>query len=264
MILGQDILRLLTVKALLGRTWAGTRVFDSPAKPADLTIEQERAAFLGVYTDEADHDLDGQSFWNPDATVYLLIECATADRITVPGKPNGSGPTEPPAGETTITLSQTDQALELVIGMLARQVVQALLATDQNNPWAELWRLFTSPGRSRVEVRRGGPGQEGQQSAIRYASRIMRMSLKVIADPVYGEGIPKGFWTRFFEVAEADTQDLAHIVPIIKAHFETEPGVLSWRVEQMRGTYTTPGLHSTGITPVEERLREGWRATKRG
>lgn len=262
MILGQDILRLLTVKALRGRTWAGNRVFDSPAKPADLTIEQERAAFIGVYTDEADHDLDGQSFFNPDATVYLLIECATADRITIPGQPDGSTPTTPPAGNTTITLSQTDQALELVIGCLARQVVQALMATD--NEWAELWRLYTAIGRSRVEVRRGGPGQDAAQSAIRYASRIMRMAVKVIADPTYGEGIPDGFWRRFFEIAEADTQDLAFLVPILKAHFDTVPGLLSWRVEQARGTYTQWGTHSLGITPVEERLREGWSARKRG
>lgn len=262
MLLGQDVLRLLTCKALMGRTWAGNRVFDSPAKPADLTIAEQRAAFLGVYTDEADIDLDGQSFFNPDARVYLLIECATAERITVPGKPGGSSPSEPPAGETTITLAQTDQALELIIGMLGRQVIQALLATD--NVWAELWRHFTTPGRTRVEVRRGGPGQENQQSAIRYASRIMRMQLNLVADPVYGEGIPNGFWKRFFEVAEADTEDLAHIVPILKAHFETTPGVLSWRVEHARGTYTTPGVHSLGITPVEERLREGWFARKRG
>ena len=56
MILGQDVLRLLTVKALKGRTWAGERVYDSPAQPADLKIAEERAPFIGVYTDDADAD----------------------------------------------------------------------------------------------------------------------------------------------------------------------------------------------------------------
>lgn len=250
LILGQDILRLLTVKALRGRTWAGMRVFDSPAKPADLMIEQERAAFIGVYTDEADHTLDGQSFHNPESQVYLLIECATADRITVPGKPNGPSPSEPPAGGSTITISQTDEALELIIGLLARQAVQALLATD--NIWSELWRLFCTPGRSRVETRRGGPGQQAQQSAVRYASRVMRMQLTVLADPVYGEAIPEGFWKRFFEAIEADTDDLAHIAPILRAHFETNPLLASWRIEQKRGTYTFEALRSLGITPLPQ------------
>jgi len=296
--LSQDILRLLTIKALQGRTWADDRVFDSPSQPADLKIEQDRAAFISCYTDEADVDLDGQSFHNADAKVYLLIECAAADRMTVPALPDGTSQSQPPAAETVTTLAQTDQALELIIGCLARQAIQALLATD--NIWSELWRLFTTPGRSRVEVRRGGPGQEGQQSAIRYASRIMRMQVSVLADPVYGEGIgePKrhdhknghdngddddddapehdhrhnrrrhqpGFWERFFEAAEADVEQpddtplirqtrLAGIVPILRAHFETNPPLVSWRIEQKRGTYTFEALRSLGITPAPENIR---------
>ena len=83
MILGQDVLRLLTVKALKGRTWAGGRVYDSPAQPADLKIEEERAPFIGVYTDDADADTQDDSLHNPDARVYLTIECAVADQIVV-------------------------------------------------------------------------------------------------------------------------------------------------------------------------------------
>lgn len=250
MILGQDILRLVTVRALMGRTWAKDRVFDSPATAADLKIPAERAApFIGVYTDDADIDLDWQSLHNPDAKVYLLIECAAADRMTIPGQPSGANPSEPPVPQTTISLAQTDQGLELIVGMLARQVTQALLATD--NIWAELWRLFTTPGRSRVEVRRGGPGQDERQSAIRYASRIMRFQLSIIADPVYGEGIPEGFWTRFFEVARED-DELGDVAPLLWDHFVTEPGLPSWRIEQKRGTYTLEALQRLGIAPLPQ------------
>ena len=248
MILGQDVLRLLTVKALKGRTWAGGRVYDSPAQAADLKIEEERAPFIGVYTDDADADTQDDSLHNPDARVYLTIECAVADQIVVaPAGPDANAHA-PPGGPHTTTLAQTDSGLELSIGFLSQQALQALLAVD--SPWSELWRLFTVAGRPRVEVRRGGPGQLQQQSAIRFASRIMRMQLSVLADPVYGEPIPKGFWRDFFDLAH-DDPDLGAIAALIEAHFQTTPGLPSWRIEQKRGSYTLQGLTALGIAPLD-------------
>jgi hypothetical protein len=252
MILGQDVLRLLTVKAIrAGHTWAGDRVFDSPAQPADIKIEQDRDPFIAVYTDDADIDLESDSFHNPDARVYLLIECACADVVRVPARPPDSNAKAPPGVERTIRLSQTDEGLELAIGCLAQQCIQALLA---DNDWAELWRIFTSCGRHRVETRRGGPGQQAQQSAIRFASRIMRMQLTVLADPVYGEGIPHAFWNKFIATAEADPDlgagDENSIVALLKNHFHTVPTLPSWEIERRRGTWTRQGVAALGIAPL--------------
>jgi hypothetical protein len=254
MILGQDILRLLTVKAIRnGRTWVGDRVFDSPALPADIKIETDREPFIAVYTDDADLTLEGGSFHNPDSQVYLLIECAVANVVTVPPKPPDSNAQTPPGLEQTIRLSQTDEALELSIGCMAQQAIQALM--DDKNPWAELWRTF-APRRYRVETRRGGPGQQAAQSAVRFASRVMRMQVEVLADPVYGEGIPNGFWKDFFAMAEADPdygrpdpETKVSIADLLRSHFETTPGIPSWKVEQRRGTYTRQGVASLGIVP---------------
>jgi hypothetical protein len=242
MIIGQDVLRLLTVKALRGATWAGPRVYDSPAQPADMNIVNGRAPFIGVYTDDAEIDLDGQSLHNGTAHIHLLIECAAADKITVAA--DGGAPA---TGAEKMTLAQTDEGLELIIGFVARQAVQALMATG--NPWAELWRQFTTPGRERVEIRRGGPGQDRQESAIRYASRIMRMTLIVLADPVYGEGVLSGFWPTFLRTCDADAE-LAGTAALIRAHFETEPGLPSWRVAQKQGTYTHDAMMALGIAPL--------------
>lgn len=247
MTLGQDILRLITVRALRDRTWVGARVYDSPATPADLMLGRDRAPFIAVYTDDADHELEGQSFHNPTSALYLLIECAAATRVTIAARPGGNAPSSPPAAASAVSLVQTDEGLELIIGCIARQVIQALMATDSE--WAELWRLFATI-RTRVEVRRGGPGQDSEQSGIRYASRIMRMEIMPIADPVYGEGVPSGFWTRFFTAAEADPE-LSKVAPMLRGHFESTPRLPSWRVEQMRGTYTFEALKSLGITPLD-------------
>lgn len=248
----QDALRLIAYKAIKGepgkpKTWAGDRVFDSPAQPADLKIKEERLPFISVYTDDADIDLDRQSLPDSDNKAFLLIECAFAEGIAVKPAEPGSGATGAPAGSTIIRISQTDEALELGIGVLARQATQALNATD--NEWAELFRLLTSTGRHRIEVRRGGTGQQEQQpAAVRFASRILRMQVSLLGEPVYGEGVTDEFWRRFIEACGKD-EELSEVAPLFRAQFETDPLLPSWRIEQKYGTYTRRGLAALGIAP---------------
>ena len=253
MILGQDILRLLTCRVLRGQTFAGNRVFDSPAQPADLKIAEDRAPFVAVYTDDADCDLQDESFNLADTRVYLLIECACI----------AAGPDKP--DNISVGLAHTDEGLELAIGFLSRQCIQAFQA---NTPWAELWKLFTSTGRHRVEVRRGGPGQQAQQAAIRFASRIMRMQLNVIADPVFGEPTQNGFWKRFVSLAEKDDElgwrpeptdtdpNPQSVIDLIRSQWETPTPLPQWRIDQQRGLWTNRALRSLGITPPRMRIEE--------
>src|SRR5512143_109458 len=96
-----DALRWLTVKSLRGRTWAGMRVFDSPATPADLRMETERAPFICVYVDDADLTGIGTT---AEITADLLIEVAVASTIMV----------GPDTGDTDTSDTDVDRAPELV------------------------------------------------------------------------------------------------------------------------------------------------------
>lgn len=258
MIIGQDILRLLTCRVLRGQTFAGNRVFDSPAQPADLKIAEDRAPFIAVYTDDADADLQDQSFNLADTRVYLLIECAC-----VAGAEKNPDMTDEQK-KLAVELAHTDEALELAIGILSRQCIQAF---QDHTPWAELWKKFTSTGRHRVEVRRGGPGQQSQQTAIRFASRIMRMQVNVLSDPVYGESTETtGFWKQFVALAEKDDElgfrpdptsddpNPQSVIELIRSQWETNPPAPQWRVDQRRGLWTNRALHSLGITPPRLRV----------
>jgi hypothetical protein len=257
MIVAQEVLRWLTIRSLKGRTWVGDRVFDSPAQPADLRLSTDRAAFIAVYTDDADIVLEGGSLTAADATVHLTIEIAVADTTLIePASNVDRDPSDPdidrvPGGDTVTTLAQTDEAIELTIGLISRQVIQALVAPD--NPWAELWRQMTI-SREKVEIRRGGPGQEQQETptAVRYASRILRFWVCVVGEPGYGEGVSddqRAFWPRLLTAFDGD-QEMAPLGALLREHFEREPGLPSWRSEQVYGTYTQEALITLGITPL--------------
>jgi hypothetical protein len=173
-----DALRLITVRALMGRTWAGARVFDSPSNPANLRLEEDRAPFLSVFVDDGDQgDEQGGEpvgFSLDLPAVWLIIECAVAVSVAVdpatrePVDHYGEDGTaydsqgNPIADpELVTTLQETDAASEIQIGLLAQQAISAIQATD--NPWADLWRLHTASGIRKVEVRRGGNGMPGTE-----------------------------------------------------------------------------------------------------
>jgi hypothetical protein len=256
MILAMDILRWLTVRAILDATWAGSNVHDSPAAPTEIRVTENPSPFVAVYTDDADvpietlgDDITDNSIAGSMPRVYLLIEVGVAEPQTIedPGE-NQPQDTDADAAEPAVQLSHTDQALEANIGFLARQVNQALLATG--NPWAELWRRLVVK-RSSVEIRRGGSGQQvANQPAVRYASRIMRYTLEVLAEPVYGEQ-PTGFWADLIAAFKADSK-LAGLGELIEGNFNPvgAPALPSWRIAQKHLTLTELGVRSLGIAPV--------------
>ena len=260
MMLAMDTLRWITVLALRDRTWAGPRVYDSPGQPADLRMESERAPFIAVYTDDADFVLGDQegvgtaSLYDSGGTAFLVIEVAVAGQMSdIPEV----DPAEDPDMIRTVRdrniLAATDQGLEARIGFIARQVMDALM--DPSNEWAELWRQLVVE-RNKVEVRRGGSGHEaGQDSAQRFASRIIRMELGIVGEPAPGEPQPAdGFWARFLAKALPDPE-LGGIASIISDHLETDEGE-AWRNSQRALGLTERGLRGIGIGPATAESQE--------
>ena len=149
--LSLDALRLITVKALKGATWAADRVFDSPATVADLRIEAQRQPFIAVFVDEADTEGIDQPTATGPMNTRLIIEAGVASAVAFQPAVD-VGPPEPPV--TITSLNDTDAGLEMTIGFLAEQVRDALMSTA--NPWAELWRGFVVQ-LNKLECVRGGP-----------------------------------------------------------------------------------------------------------
>jgi hypothetical protein len=241
------------VRLLKGKTLCGDAVFDSPSQPADLQIQDQQAPFIGVYTDDADVTLHENSLAGGTSRVYLILECAVGEQMAVDqdqdeDKTHGQGGGDDEPATPRLRLQETDDARELMIGLVARQANQAFLATD--NQWAELWRILV-PTRVSVEVRRGGPPLNRDAPAIRFASRVMRYTLEILDDPVWGQPLPEGFWTDFLAAIEADADFGSDVAELLRAQFEYPAGPLpSWRVAQKLLTITRPAIAAIGLAPV--------------
>jgi len=247
----------VTQKALLDKTWAGSRVYDSPSMAADVRLESDNQPFIAVYVDDADFNPPGDVYPNSGSdnrisltdaagAVRLILEIAVGSPRTATG---AAGEDLPDMGGVT-RINATDPALELQMGLVTRQALQALLSTNVNNPWSEIWRHWVVT-MTKIEVRRGGPGQEATPG-VRYASRLVVIHADIIGEPVRGEDLAEyAGWRTFFEAAEADPY-LAGSAALIRAHIEKPGGPLpGWRIEQKHLATTKAVMIGIGEGPVE-------------
>jgi hypothetical protein len=244
-----DAIRIITWRALRGKTWAMNRVYDSPSTPADIRVEVEREPFIAIYVDDADQpEFEGEiGLTLRPNLVKLVIEVAIASPR------NADTPaTDEVAGVPGTQISATDAALELNMGLIARQVVDALMSTNANNPWAELWRSFLAGGVHSVQIRRGGPGDKPNEPKQRFASRIIALTVDLIADPPRGADLNAyKTWKSFIEACEGD-ENLAGVGALMRAHIEQPSGAQpDWRQGQKILLTTKHTMWALGVAPQE-------------
>lgn len=201
-------LRIATVRALRGRTLAGSRVLDSEIAPIDDIAAEHPTPVIVVYTDDghfrgAGRDLFGTS---GDTRVdvgfqHLVIDIAMTQRMTLTDEATGQQIEDavPPV---------TDAALEFNLDIIERQVVVALMDTAPAAKWAEMWRQLVLDIGDR-ESRRGASMRDG----VRFAGRQIRLSCKIPKDPPAGVAIGP-LWANFLSLA-AEEADLAPILPLL-------------------------------------------------
>jgi hypothetical protein len=252
--LGMNVLRLLAVRAIRGNTWAEERVYDSPATPADIRVQTNRETYIAVYVDSGDANLKDNTTLTAPGSADLVIEVGVASpqRFDQAGNPVGDETPAPRAGSTVTQLNATDEGMEMTIGLVAHQAMQALVSTKATNPWAELFRMLTVAQYENLSIRRGGPVNETPNKPTpRFASRIVIIRCGMIADPPRGVPMEPGtFWPTFLD-ATKDDPELAGVSSLIRAHIEPPTGALpDWRQAQKLLTLTNEGAHSLGMAPL--------------
>lgn len=233
----RSCLRLSTVAALRSRTWAGTRVMDSPNLAIDLAMKAEPTPYIAVYTDDdarigLGKQLDGQG-----RTIYLIVEFGVAAPIEQ--TEGGSGP--------SISIpAPTDEAFELIVDNLERQILYAL-TQDAESPWGAIWKSFTVRT-DQVDSKRGGSADKGE----RWAARQLIFHLMPISDPVAGFVMkPTHPVQQFLTAARAapDELKLRNIIDVIEA-MATPGTVPDWKVAQGWLGISTRAVRDIGIAPA--------------
>ena len=191
-------LRIATVKALRGRTWAGEMVRDSEIGPIDDAAQDKEIPFVVVYTDDAEGSVVATDLFGNDGKQCLVIEIGVTTRMKK---------TRPVPGQSPWVLTSTDAGLEMTIDGIERQIRLALGAVE--DPWSELWRSIVVS----IVMRKSQRG--ASNVGARFSGRQVVLDLALLRDPHPGR--PLGpVWTKFLELCAADA-DLAPQVPMLTA-----------------------------------------------
>lgn len=200
-------LRIATVRALRGKTYALANVFDSQQTAIDDLARDQPQPFIVVYTDDGRYNSGHRDLlsYTGDHRVdvgyqHLVIEMGITQLMTLR---DDAGNELTGAGSP-----RTDAALEYRIDLMERQVIAALL--DQSSDWAGFWREMVVKVATR-DSSRGGNVQDG----VRFVGRQIRLSVELWREPTPGAALSK-LWQRFLALAQADA-DLAPLVPDVVA-----------------------------------------------
>lgn len=185
MSLSRLALRIATIQALRGRTFAGNMVRDSEIGPIDESVDGADVPFIVVYTDESDVDTDAPneetSLFGLCTNVNLTIEMAVTSRMKA-----GWG------------IPQTDAGFEMTIDAIERQIRTAL--SDPDNVWAEFWRRLVREKKT-DKSSRGASDRKG----VRFAGRQIILTVDVTPEPNPG-GPLSGLWLDFLNLLDSDVE----------------------------------------------------------
>jgi hypothetical protein len=189
-------LRIATIEALRGATFAGAEVLDSQIGAlhvtADGAVRTDRdQPFIAVYTDggKVEGMLELRALHRAGAT-DLTVEIGIAASMVE---------TDAETGQTVIVglgIPATDPAMEAYLDCVGRQVANAL--TDPDNGWAEIWRGL-SGGISKIERRR-----TSDAGGTRVAAHQIVVTVELLPDPVFGEPVAEtSVWAKLLAKLEA-------------------------------------------------------------
>lgn len=216
-------------KALLHRTLAEGRVFDSMVVPIDETPQEGAKPQIIVATDDDqvtcsswDLNVDGR-----DLDVIIEMELATE--------------VEMQSGGLGFEIPLTDAGLEAILDFMHRQVLRAI--AEPADPWADLFRRFCGTP-SKMLKRRGASNEKG----VKFATRQIVLTCTPSNEPVYGQA-PNKLWTAFIEQMEADP-DLSEYGGVVAALI-TGASLPSWRALQAALGFTDAEIRNLGPAPLD-------------
>lgn len=229
------VLRIATVRALRGRTFAGGMVFDSKLIAPHVDAIENEAPIVIVSTDDDEIKIEGRDLWDGQHQLDLVIEVAIASQLTVKGDDGEN--------QKVLTVSNTSAGLEASLGILGWQITQALAMGG--GPWGEIWRRLV-PKVNNVFSRRGADITNG----VAYAARQIVYVVDPLCEPVPGLTLGDGdIWTDILALMRTDGE-LSDIADIIE-HQITGGDYQPWEIVRGSLGIAEDAAELVGITPIK-------------
>ena len=181
------VLRTCAERALMNKTIAGDRIFDSAIAPIN-TDDLDEFSFVILSTEAESAPLTGHNLRSEGgASIDLVFELAIGHR-------------DRRDGEDSIVIPNTDSNLEFLLTVLERQIWSVL--QDENNRWAEAFGQIVVRY-NETTSQRGVSNENG----ARFAARQIVLSLEPLSEPAFGQE-PVGAWREVIALFKSDP-DLA-------------------------------------------------------
>lgn len=222
----ETLLRLAIYRALIGRTLAGLNVCDSRLGLFDESMAKDDEYVIVVRSD--DQTLD-DIFEARSSHSAIIIEMMVTSRI--------EGSQNSPENAAVRDIPVTTSGIEIVLGMLAAQVLAAL--RDLDNPWATIVKRLMVLGH-KARIQRGG----NEKNSTRRAALQIVVESDLLSEPVLGEPLPAGVIADAIAAMEADTE--AYGLEIygrsLRQFFEAAPAVADPAIARSALTRETADL----------------------
>lgn len=228
-------MRLATARAILGRTIAEGRVFDSAIDPINQTISENREPLVVVTTDSHEVTIVGRDLVSGNHQCDLVIELAIASAVEVPAD-DGQG------GEISVAIPHTDEGMEILLDLLEHQVIAAL--TKDDNLWTEAWMALVPLVHRRSSIR-GASTEKG----VRFAARQIVLTCDLLDTPLNAAEATAGTaWGKFLAAMDADP-NLAPIASMLRAEID-QAGSTGWKSNAQELGIQIGTLAQLGLDPA--------------
>lgn len=243
MSLARAALRIAVVNALRGRTLVGDNVLDSKIGVIEVgadggAMTDQNKPFVAVYTASSATDVSELRALTGNGETVLVFELGATAKMAVIDE-------ETERQEIVPGIPPTDDALELMLDLAVREIGTVL--TDPSNAWAEVYRgLVNRVTKIEVEPLRSDAGQ-------RLAARQVRITLDLIADPVFGVAAPEDtalgpFLRQLDRTPGTVAARQAKMIRLAAG----SAGAPDWEILQRRKGMTSRELRDLGFGPVEQ------------
>jgi hypothetical protein len=211
-------LRMITAKALSGKTLAADRVRDSDVSDLSELMTAEAAPMIVIYTDDQVAEYDAKELFNPKGHILLTVQ------ISIAGATQGEiGPDNQvvatAAGDeapSRFYVPSTSSGLEAMIDIIEAQIKAAL--TDKDSVWAEIWADYVTKYR-RSQSFRGASDQQG----TRFAVRQFNIEVEVRSEPTPGRGVTPTYARILAALKDDADETYADLVPLLTAVMVGKP-----------------------------------------
>lgn len=222
-------IRTCLKRALLDRTWAERRVFDSMVTPLDETLPEGTRPQIIVSTDDDETTMTSFDLNADGRQLVVIIEIELASEVQVD------------AGGYAMEIPQTDAGLEATLDFIQRQVERAL--AEPASLWADLFRRLVDEPSKRLK-RRGAGADKG----VRFAARQLMITCQPSNEPAYGAA-PNKLWTAIAEAMRGDPE-LADYADLLEAEITGQP-LPAWATLQATLGYSDAGVRNLGPAPYD-------------